>query len=95
MKENKNNELKKDALEQVAGGGPGAIEKINTELKELQRLLVGERQAYVQALKRLDTSPGADVTAQIAQENIEDLQRLIRKKEEDLAALLEDVCDMR
>ena len=95
MKENKNNQLNMDSLEQVAGGGPGAIEAINTELRELQRLLKGERQAYVQAMKRIDTSPGADVTARMALDNIAELERQICQKISQRQKLLEDFEDMR
>ena len=95
MKENKNNELKKDSLEQVAGGFPGSLRDIDNQLVELNRILENEYAARRSALKRLDTSPGADLIVKLCEVNIEDLQRLIHKKLEERAAILEDMCDMR
>ena len=93
MEENKSNELKKDSLEQVAGGGP-TIRDLENQLSELNRILKNEYAARNSALKRLDTSPGADVTVKIAEENILDLQRLIHQKGKELADLREEINDI-
>ncbi len=94
MKEN-NNELSKNAAEQVAGGvQPDPVGDINNQLAELRRLLENERKALRSAEKRLDTSPGADETVKIAKANILELQGLIYQREQEMADLLADIEDL-
>ena len=100
MKENENNTLRGNALEQVAGGLPDTLAGFDREIREKERLLKGEREAFAKARERSDSSPGAELTAQMAFENIESLTLQLQELIEGRAQLarateLKDLEDLR
>ncbi len=82
MKENKNNELQKDSLEQVAGGGClKELKALNQELITLSEELSDSYRTLEQALEGIKSGiPGSGVTVGESQANIAKLQGLISDK---------------
>ncbi len=76
MKENKNNELKKDALEQVAGGDDPELEKLTAEIGERNAAL----ERYAQAVDALEKESEKYLANAISRREKEEAKRKILDK---------------